>query len=107
MNQERLKGTSIQLLLKKEGSHDVKGTSPQNVTVVLPAFNEEVSIGSIVLLTKHYCDSVIVVDDGSSDRTAAIARNAAPMWLFTRLTKAKEQPSRPALKPLPTSVRIL
>ena len=41
-------GKSTQLMSKKEGSSDVRGTSPQNITVVLPAFNEEVSIGSII-----------------------------------------------------------
>jgi glycosyltransferase involved in cell wall biosynthesis len=41
--------------------------------LILPAYNEEVSIGSIVLLSKQYVDRVIVVDDGSSDRTAEVA----------------------------------
>jgi glycosyltransferase involved in cell wall biosynthesis len=49
-----------------------KSTSPQHITVILPAYNEEVSIGSVVLLTKFYADKVIVVDDGSSDRTAEV-----------------------------------
>lgn len=49
---------------------------PQHITVILPAYEEEVSIGSIVLLTRLYTDKVIVVDDGSSDRTAEIARKA-------------------------------
>ena len=51
-------------------------TVPQNITVILPAYNEEDSIGSVILLTKFYADNVIVVDDGSSDRTAEIARKA-------------------------------
>lgn len=51
-------------------------TNPQQITVILPAYEEEVSIGSIVLLTRIYADKVIVVDDGSSDRTADIARKA-------------------------------
>ncbi|UGV41942.1 glycosyltransferase family 2 protein [Methanococcoides orientis] len=46
------------------------------MTAVLPAFNEGVSIGSVVLLTRHYVDEVIVVDDGSSDSTAKIAEMA-------------------------------
>ena len=46
---------------------------PQKITVILPAFNEEISIGSVVLLARQHADRVIVVDDGSSDRTAEIA----------------------------------
>ena len=46
------------------------------ITAILPAFNEEVSIGSVVLRTKQYADRVIVIDDGSSDRTAEVARLA-------------------------------
>jgi glycosyltransferase involved in cell wall biosynthesis len=45
-------------------------------TAILPAFNEEVAIGSIVILTKQYVDRVIVIDDGSSDRTSEVARRA-------------------------------
>ena len=47
-----------------------------SITAIIPAFNEEVSIGSIVLKTKNYADHVIVVDDGSIDDTAEIAKSA-------------------------------
>ncbi len=40
------------------------------ITAILPAFNEEVAIGSVVLETKRYAAAV---DDGSSDRTAEVA----------------------------------
>ena len=43
---------------------------------VLPAYNEELVIGSVVLRTRQYADRVIVVDDGSSDRTAEVAKLA-------------------------------
>lgn len=63
--------------------------APQNLTVILPAYNEEVSIGSIVLLTKLYADSVIVVDDGSSDRTAEIARKAGAEVIIHEINQGK------------------
>jgi len=48
----------------------------QDVVAVIPAYNEEVAIGSVVLKTKKYVDRVIVVDDGSTDKTAEIAELA-------------------------------
>lgn len=48
----------------------------RGIVAILPAFNEEVSIGSVVLRTRRYADRVIVVDDGSSDRTADVAELA-------------------------------
>ena len=42
----------------------------------MPAFNESKYIGSLVLDTKQYVDEVVVVDDGSADDTAKIARFA-------------------------------
>ncbi len=48
-------------------------TTSNKITAILPAFNEEISIGSVILWTKEYVDRVIVVDDGSSDHTADVA----------------------------------
>lgn len=42
----------------------------------IPAFNEEKYIGTVVLKTRQYVDEVIVVDDGSTDQTADVARLA-------------------------------
>lgn len=46
------------------------------IIVVIPAYNEERFIGSVVLKSRRYVDTVIVVDDGSQDATAEIARAA-------------------------------
>ncbi|MBI2208081.1 glycosyltransferase family 2 protein, partial [Candidatus Woesearchaeota archaeon] len=43
------------------------------VFAVIPAHNEEKHISNIVRQTKKYVDNVIVVDDGSKDRTKAMA----------------------------------
>ena len=42
----------------------------------LPALNEEQYIGTVILQTRQYVDKVIIVDDGSTDRTAEVARLA-------------------------------
>jgi glycosyltransferase involved in cell wall biosynthesis len=45
------------------------------IYAVIPAYNEQNTIFDIVKKTKKYC-SVIVVDDGSTDKTAEIAKKA-------------------------------
>jgi len=40
---------------------------------LIPCFNEELTIASMVIKSKKYVDTVLVVDDGSSDDTTAIA----------------------------------
>jgi len=45
------------------------------VFAAIPAYNEEKTVADIIKRTKRYC-SVIVVDDGSKDRTAELAKKA-------------------------------
>lgn len=42
-------------------------------TVLIPAKNEETSIGSKVLIAASYADRVLVLDKGSTDRTMEVA----------------------------------
>lgn len=46
------------------------------ICVLLPAYNEEKTIGGLVRDVRKYVPDVIVVDDGSADNTAAEAREA-------------------------------
>lgn len=47
---------------------------PFSGTVALiPAFNEELTIGTVVSLTKQHVDEVVVINDGSKDQTARVA----------------------------------
>ena len=47
--------------------------------VGIPAYNEETTIGDIVKKSLQYSDKVIVVDDGSEDNTAKIAKENGAM----------------------------
>ncbi|MFF9816645.1 glucosyl-3-phosphoglycerate synthase [Streptomyces sp. NPDC014006] len=60
-----------------------KRATGQTVSVVLPALNEEETVGDIVAIVRHdlmqqvpLVDEVVVVDSGSTDRTAEVAAAA-------------------------------
>jgi glycosyltransferase involved in cell wall biosynthesis len=49
------------------------------IVAVVPAYNEEKNIKKVVCETKKYVDEVIVVNDGSVDKTAEIARESGAL----------------------------
>ena len=59
------------------------------VTAILPAYNEELCISSVILCSKKYVDKVIVVDDGSTDNTANIAKLAGAQVISHSSNKGK------------------
>lgn len=51
-------------------------TRKGRILIAIPAFNEEFPIAAMVLRSRQHADAVLVVDDGSTDRTAEHARLA-------------------------------
>lgn len=47
-----------------------------NVVAIIPAYNEEKALADVIVKTLDYVDEVIVVDDGSSDKTSEVAVEA-------------------------------
>ena len=43
------------------------------IVAIIPAFNEEKALGDVIAKTSQYVDKVIIVNDGSSDKTAEVA----------------------------------
>ena len=56
----------------------VNSFSQPLIAAVVPAFNEEISIASVVLAVKHYA-LPIVIDDGSYDETVRLATQAGAL----------------------------
>ena len=60
-----------------------------NVAILLPAYNEEVAIASMILLSSKYANEVIVIDDGSTDRTKEVSELAGATVLSHKINKGK------------------
>ena len=64
-------------------------TAPVSLSVVIPAFNEEQRLPATLATILPFLRSrgetfeVVVVDDGSRDRTAEVAALAGPCLLYT------------------------
>lgn len=57
----------------------------RKASVIIPALNEEMSIGEVVRqIPQQYVSEVIVVDNGSADRTAEVAAAAGATVLSER-----------------------
>src|ERR1041384_388129 len=59
------------------------------ILVIIPAYNEERFIGSVVLKVRQHAENVIVVDDGSTDGTAEIAEAAGAIVVRHAENKGK------------------
>jgi len=61
--------------------------SRQTVSAVIPAYNEEETVGEVVARTLRHVDEVIVVDDGSTDDTSMVARNSGAVVVRNEANK--------------------
>jgi len=54
----------------------------RNIAVIIPALNEESSVGKVVAEIPDYVDRTIVCDNGSTDKTADMAKSAGAEVVF-------------------------
>jgi len=85
---ESLRNFSEQLELTRSRKIMAKPSQPK-IIAAIPAFNEERYIGTIVLKTRQYVDEIIVIDDGSTDRTVKIAQLAGASVIRHQENKGK------------------
>jgi len=60
-----------------------------DVVAAIPCFNEELFIGSVALKARDYVDLVVVIDDGSTDKTAMVAGKAGAIVISHGSNKGK------------------
>ena len=65
---------------------------------LIAAFNEEVHVAAVVKGTAAYASAVVVVDDGSTDDTAARARDAGAIVIRHEQNRGKGQAIRTGLE---------
>lgn len=55
---------------------------PKNIKVIIPAYNEEASIGRVIAEIPDIVSEIIVVNNNSTDATAEVAKKAGATVLF-------------------------
>ncbi|MDG7041732.1 MAG: glycosyltransferase family 2 protein [Nitrososphaerota archaeon] len=61
----------------------------REIIAAIPCFNEELFIGSVALKARDYADQVLVIDDGSTDKTAVVAEKAGAVVIRHSANKGK------------------
>ena len=64
----------------------------------IPCYNEGLAIGSVVLIARKHVDDVLVVDDGSTDNTVEVAKEAGAVVVSHEVNKGKGVAIKTALK---------
>ena len=70
----------------------------QNTAAIIPAYNEAKHLADVVRRTRQQIDHVLVVDDGSTDDTAAQARSAAAEVLVHSENRGKGESIKAGLR---------
>ncbi len=68
------------------------------VVALIPAYNEERNIASVVVKAKKYTNVVLVVDDGSQDKTKEVAETAGAVVISYSENKGKAEAMRIGFK---------
>ncbi|MBI1977018.1 MAG: glycosyltransferase family 2 protein [Candidatus Omnitrophica bacterium] len=59
------------------------------ICVLIPTYNEAKTIGTLVHQVKKYIPDVLVIDDGSSDRTAQLVKHAQGKVIYNLINRGK------------------
>src|SRR5690349_12095026 len=77
---------------------ELGGALRSTIAAVIPAYNEAKHVGEVVRRTRGEVDNVLVVDDGSSDDTANLARAAGAEVLIHQDNRGKGESIKAGLR---------
>lgn len=80
------------------GEEKLKKEIDRNTLVIIPCYNEETTIGSVILKTKRYVDNILVVDDGSTDETAKVAGDGGAIVISHKMNYGKSRAIKTGFK---------
>ncbi|MCG3221038.1 MAG: glycosyltransferase family 2 protein, partial [Candidatus Heimdallarchaeota archaeon] len=70
----------------------------EKISVIIPAYNEEITIKKAIEKVKPFCKNVIVVNDGSEDKTGEIALKNGAIIVEHKLNKGLGQSLRDGIR---------
>jgi glycosyltransferase involved in cell wall biosynthesis len=76
----------------------LKNETDKTTLAIIPCYNEATTIGSVVLKAKRHVDNVLVIDDGSIDDTAYVARAAGATVISHRTNYGKSRAIKTGFK---------
>ncbi len=80
----------------------------RRIIAIVPAYNEEAKIGNVVTRSpRDVVDELLVIDDGSTDATASVARTAGAEVLFSPSSGRRRGNTLPGWPPDGREVSIL
>jgi len=59
--------------------------------VIIPCYNEEKTIGDIIIKAKTFVNEILVIDDGSNDKTTTIAKKQGATVITHKTNKGKSE----------------
>jgi glycosyltransferase involved in cell wall biosynthesis len=93
---EQLKESAQETLSTNDGN--VSKQNHPKIVAAIPCFNTALYIADVVTKAKRYVDQVIVIDDGSQDDTAEIARQAGAFVISHKSNLGKGAAMKTAAK---------
>jgi glycosyltransferase involved in cell wall biosynthesis len=81
-----------------EAARDRLAQIRSTAAAIIPAYREEKHVGDVVRRTRQQLDHVLVVDDGSNDKTAQEARNAGAEVIVHSQNRGKGEAIKTGLR---------